>query len=182
MHKMVILLLLISCAFSAEISGEILPSAPSRPASIKGIKLLLDGGKQITYTNSEGEFKFLNVQSGIHHLEIFDSTFSYKPMLIEIQDDEISVYDGTPSAMRSEKLPYPLKISQAKPIQYFEIPEPFSITKILFNPMILTAVVVLGLTLCKPNMQLDPEQMKEFKEMQKQMNSGWMSSFLQPPS
>lgn len=179
---MVIVFLLISCVYSADITGEITSPGQSRSVNLKGIKLLLDGGKKITYSNTEGEFKFLNVGNGVHHLEVYDSQNSYRPILIEIQDDEITVYDGAPSAMRSERLAYPIKIQATKQIQYFEIPEPFSITKILFNPMILTAVVVIGLTLCKPNMQLDPEQMKEYKEMQKQMNTGWMSSFLQPPS
>lgn len=67
-----------------------------------------------------------------------------------------------------------------RPINYFEIREPFSPAKILMNPTILIVGVMLGVMLCMPKMKLDPEQMKEMQEMQKNMNNNWLSSLLQP--
>ena len=53
--------------------------------------------------------------------------------------------------------------------------------KIVMNPMMLMAGVMIVFSFYTPNMKMDPEAMEAMKEMQKNMNSGWLANLLQPP-
>lgn len=179
------LLFLISLAYSVNIEGEV--AAPRDPVDkrqwelTRNTKVTLNGGQYTTFLSSDNKFRFFEVPEGTYYLEIFDWTYSFKPVVVEVKDSQITAREGVPG-FRPETLPYPLKLRPEKPIQYFEERPKFSVMQLLMNPMVLMALVMVGLTFFSPNMKMDPEQMKEMKEMQKQMQNSWLSSLMQPPT
>jgi ER membrane protein complex subunit 7 len=177
-----IILLILALADAGTISGEIFP--PKSPADRKAwsasrIKLSLSG-QRTAYLDASSSFSFHNVPDGVYLLETLDSVFFYKPVIIEVVGENVQARD--PNSFKNDRIIHPLRIQAEHSINYFEQREPFSILSILMNPMVLMTVVMLGMAFFMPKMQMDPDQMKEMKEMQKQMSSGWMSSFLNPPS
>lgn len=181
-------LLLIGLAAGYTISGTLTPPMPTREKyqpqpSLQAVKIILDG-KVVTYPNEHGNFHIFGVGEGVHFLEVADMFYTYPSVLVEVSPSGISATDATPSALRHDKLKYPLKLMADKPITFYEKREPFSISQIIFNPMVLIMGVTVFFTIFSPKSLLDPEQMKEMKEMQKKMNkdSSWLTSLLQPPS
>jgi Protein of unknown function (DUF2012) len=175
-------LLVLSAVYAASISGEVFP--PKNPADRKSwspapIKVEVDG-KFVTYLDSSSNFIVHGIPDGLHLLEITDYKFIYKPVIIKVAGNSITVKENYGS--KADKAIYPLRIQAERKISYFEEREGFSIWSILMNPMLLMSGLMLGVAFLSPKMKLDPEQLNEMKEMQKQMNSGWMSSLLNPPS
>lgn len=187
---MIALLVLLSSAAAYSIAGTLTAPRPTKERyqpqlQLQGVKLVLDG-KVVTYPSDHGQFVFQGVEEGMHFLEVWDMMYSYPIVLVEVTASGTSAYDATPSALRHEKLTYPLKLTAAGPVSFYERREPFSISSILFNPMVLILGVTVFFTMFSPNSMLDPEQMKEMKEMQKKMSkdmsSNWLSSLMSPPS
>lgn len=187
---MIALLVLLGAATAYTITGSLAAPRPTKERYqpqllLQGVKLILDG-KVVTYPTDHGQFVFQGVEEGMHFMEVWDMTYTYQIVLVDVSASGNSAYDATPSALRHEKLSYPLKLTADKPISFYERREPFSISSILFNPMVLILGVTLLFTMFSPNSMLDPEQMKEMKEMQKKMSkdmsSSWLSSLMQPPS
>ena len=177
-----LILLFLSSASAAIISGEIFP--PKNPLERKlwnpsSIKIQLDG-KRITYLDSSSSFSIFGVSDGVHTLEILHPGFLYKTIIVEASGESVVARDS--NSYKADRIIHPLRIQTDKRLSYFEEREGFSIWSILMNPMLLMSVVMLGVAFLSPKMKLDPEQMTEMKEMQKQMSSGWMSSLLNPPS
>ena len=185
-----LLLLLIGLAAGHTITGSLTPPKPTRDRyqaqpALNAVKILLDG-KVASYPNEHGYFQIFDVKDGVHFLEVSDMLFTYPIVLLEVSSSGISASDATPSALRHEKLPYPLKLSADKQINFYEKREPFSISSILFNPMVLILAATVFFTIISPKSLLDPEQVKEMKEMQKKMSkdaaSNWLTSLMQPPA
>ena len=74
---------------------------------------------------------------------------------------------------------YPLRLSPERPISYFDVPESFSFKGLFANPMYLMFGVAILMTMFMPKMQMDPEQMKQMQDMQKQMKSNWLMNMFQ---
>ncbi|CAG9322852.1 unnamed protein product [Blepharisma stoltei] len=179
------LLFLISAVSAATLNGDIVsPRDPNEKRyweQRKTTKVILDNGEKFAYPDANGHFKFFGVEDGTHIVEVYDAMYHFNPVLVEVSGSIITAQDGVPTALRQERVPYPLRFTAERRIHYFETREGFSIASIFLNPMVLIAVVMIGLTFCMPKMKLDPEQMKEMKEMQKTMNTGWLGSLMQPP-
>ncbi|OMJ73166.1 hypothetical protein SteCoe_28203 [Stentor coeruleus] len=174
--------LILSLASSASITGEVY--APKNPSEKKtwnplSIKVHLNGYKT-TYLDTSNSFIFHNVPDGIYVLEVLDPKYSYKTIVLEVLGENVVARDS--NIFKGERIAYPLRIQTDKKHVYFEEREAFSIMSILMNPMLLMTGFMLAVAFLMPKMKMDPEQMQEMKEMQKQMNSGWMSSLLSPPS
>ena len=172
------------------ITGSLVAPRPTKERfqphlQLQGTKVILDG-KVVTYPTDQGNFAFQGVEEGMHFVEVWDVMYTYPTVLVEVAASGNIAYDATPSALRHEKLVYPLKLTADKPISFYERREPFSISSILFNPMVLILGVTVFFTMFSPNSMLDPEQMKEMKEMQKKMSkdmsNSWFSNLLQPPA
>lgn len=178
------LLFLISLVSAATIHGDILsPRDPNEKRyweQHRNTKIILDNGHKFAYLDSMGHFTLFGIEDGTHLIEIYDSMYQFKPVLVEISGSSITALDGVPSALRAERLPYPLRYSTERRSNYFEIREGFSIMSLFMNPMVLIGGVMVLMTFFMPKMKLDPEQMKEMKDMQKTMNSGFLGSLMQP--
>lgn len=177
-----LVLLLVASVSAGTISGEIYP--PKSPVDRKLwnsslVTLRIDGKRQ-GYLDISSAFAFFEVSDGVHVLEISHPNFVYRPIVLEVSGDNILARDS--NTFKSDRIIHPLRIQTDKKYEFFEIREGFSIWSILMNPMLLMSAVMLGVAFLSPKMKLDPEQMSEMKEMQKQMGSGWMSSLLNPPS
>ena len=174
--------LLLTCTTAATISGEIY--APKNPMDRKLwtpslIKVQLDGEKA-TYLDISSSFSFHGISDGVHILEITHPVFGYRTTVLEVAGENVVARDA--NNFKGDRIIHPLRIQTEKKQGFFEVREGFSIWSILMNPMLLMSAVMLGVAFLSPKMKMDPEQMNEMKEMQKQMGSGWMSSLLNPPS
>jgi Protein of unknown function (DUF2012). len=134
----------------------------------------------VSYLDSKGNFEIFNVKDGVHVLEIIDPSFVYKTFILKVQGE--FVYAREANNYKGNNVGYPLKIQTERRQVFFEEREGFSIWSILMNPMLMMSLLMIGIAFISPKLKLDPDQMNEMKEMQKQMNTGWMSSFLNPPS
>lgn len=173
---------ILGIASSASITGEVF--SPKNPAEKRfwnpsSIKVHLNGYKT-TYLDASSSFTFHNVPDGIYVLEVLDTKYLFKTVVLEVLGENVVARD--PNIFKGERIAYPLRIQTEKRHVYFEEREAFSIMSILMNPMLLMTGFMLAVAFLMPKMKMDPEQMQEMKEMQKQMNSGWMSSLLSPPS
>ncbi|OMJ87972.1 hypothetical protein SteCoe_10212 [Stentor coeruleus] len=174
--------LILGLAFSASITGEVF--GPKNPAEKKfwnplSVNIHLNGYKT-TYLDASNSFVFHNVPDGIYVLEVLDHKHYYKTIVLEVLGENVVARDS--NIFKGERIVYPLRMQAEKRHVYFEEREAFSIMSIFMNPMLLMTGFMLAVAFLMPKMKMDPEQMQEMKDMQKQMNSGWMSSLLSPPS
>ena len=183
---MFFLSILLSIAASEEIHGYLDVKMYRRPDTIGDVQILLNGGTYSTFVKQDGSFVIYNVASGTYFMEIIDNIYYYRPILIEVSN-QVDAYDGIPAQTRGKKFEYPLALKPEKAIAFFEVREPFSIGKMLYNPMVLMAGVTLLIVWLAPKMQLDPEAMRELREMQQKSQEdtpAWMNSMMnmfQPP-
>jgi hypothetical protein len=162
---LVLVLLAAAIQASEEVHGSIDIAMYRKYEASGDIKILLNGGIYSTFVRQDGRFVLFGVEKGTYFMEIVDPNFYYKPLVIEVTDRGVDVYDGVPGQVRGKKTDHPISLKPDRPIAWFDKREPFSVMKLLYNPMVLMTGVTLLIVFLAPKMQLDPEQMKEMREM-----------------
>jgi hypothetical protein len=175
---MVLLYLCLALASALEVEGYIkLPPGIDRKTVIwTNSRVTLDGSK-IAFPDLHGRFVIHGVSPGLHYLELHDPIYQYNNVVVDVSETSVSVYETLSS--RPAKLEYPVVLQATKPINYFLKREGFNLMSLLMNPMVLMMGVMGFFYFFMPKMELDPEQMAQLKEMQKEMKGGLMS-YLQP--
>lgn len=137
-------------------------------------------GEVLAHPDINGWFMLYNVNPGTHYLEVFHPKYQFPSILVEVTaNSEPIAYFNTPGTVKTEKVPYPLRLAPERQITYFEVPESFSLRGLFANPMYIMFAVAILMTMCMPKMQLDPEQMKQMQDMQKQMKGNWLMNMFQ---
>mmetsp|Transcript_30303 Transcript_30303/g.53564 ORF Transcript_30303/g.53564 Transcript_30303/m.53564 type:complete len:177 (+) Transcript_30303:605-1135(+) len=139
-------------------------------------RVMLDGQKT-AFPDSTGYFAIRDVPPGNHVVEVHDPIYHYNTAVLEVSASSVTALEAL--AVRPNKLEYPLVFQAVRPISYFEKREGFSVMKLAMNPMVLMMGVMGCMYFFMPKLQLDPEQMAQLKEMQKEMKGG-LFSYLQP--
>lgn len=175
---MAFLYLCIALAAALDVEGYIkLPIGIDRSTIIWANSRVMLDGTITAFPDSRGYFVIHDVAAGNHMLELHDPIYHYNTVLLDVSAQTVGVYE--PLTSRPLKLDYPVVFQATRPISYFEKREGFSLMKLVMNPMVLMMGVMGFMYFFMPKMELDPEQLAQFKEMQKEMKGGLMS-YLQP--
>ncbi|KAI9735258.1 MAG: hypothetical protein M1834_001848 [Cirrosporium novae-zelandiae] len=176
--SLIFLLLLPILSFAADLHIRIptsnLLSNPSILPASTSASLTTLGTYQKTLLNRNNEFEFRNVGSGSYLMEIHCRDFTFAPLRVDVGESEkVQVWQtfrGNEWDNRGERLderPIEAKVLGQK--AYYEIRSGFSPLSLLKNPMILLAVVAMGIMFGMPYLldNMDPEMRAEFEEQQK---------------
>jgi len=129
--------------------------------------VLVDGGEYRGYLKDDATFS-VTVPSGSYVVEVFNPTFHYEPVRVDITSKgkfrARKVNHIQPSAV--SQTVYPLKFKPAHPYRYFQQREQWRVTDLLFSPMVLMMFLPLILIFILPKMMNDPETRKEMENIQ----------------
>eukprot|EP01134_Creolimax_fragrantissima_P005871 CFRG5871T1 len=150
-----------------EIEGNLFMPDPDAKADWKTrTRILLDGGLQEAYVKRDGSFKFYDISSGSHKIEVFSTDYIFPGVVMEVTDSgdtsaHVNNYisDSTPS------IPYPLKLHPMGKQLFFAPRKGWSPIDLLKNPMVLMmlAMGAMGVFLPKMIENMDPEMQEEMK-------------------
>ncbi|GBG77607.1 hypothetical protein CBR_g24053 [Chara braunii] len=133
---------------------------------ISQVKLVLDGGERVTFLKQEGFFSFLDVPVGIHLLEVVAMGYMFVPVRIDVSPR----YEGNTRAMWTDETTHVkegmMVLHPLQPIEYYEKREPFSVSGMLKNPMVLMVLFMVVAMFLLPKLveNMDPEAMRELQQ------------------
>ncbi|CAD5116922.1 DgyrCDS5762 [Dimorphilus gyrociliatus] len=138
---------------------------------ISSTKIIIDGGRYLGFLKSDGAFSVSNLPSGSYSIEVINPSYVFEPARIDITSK------GKFRARKMNNIQlnavstinYPLKLKARSRINYFQEREKWSITDMIFSPMVLMMVLPLIMVMVLPKLinAQDPETQRE---MQSQMN------------
>ncbi|KAL8702440.1 MAG: hypothetical protein Q9201_004391 [Fulgogasparrea decipioides] len=129
-----------------------------------------------TPITTKNDFVFRNLTtSGTYNLDVYCRDYDIEPAIVAVGENKeaVEVYRRKPTGGRGSRLmpgeggKVELKVKGRR--EYYEGRDVFSLTSMLKSPMILMALVGLGLVFGMPYLMdnMDPEMRKEFEEQQK---------------
>lgn len=148
------------------------------------LRVLLNGGEQQAPVRFDGSFSIYEVPEGVHILDVDAPGYSFEQVRLEVlKHGKNGVKVKAMSqveATRNRVFPYPLKLDPKGRQNYFEPREKFDITVYLKNPMVVMGIGVTLMAFVMPKMieNMDPEDLKKFKEEYKDKSDGGTSGLL----
>jgi hypothetical protein len=144
---------------------------------LSDVKVLLNGGQNVTFLRPDGYFSFYNVPAGTHLIEVAAIGYSFSPVRVDVSARNPGKIQAALTENRrglSELVLEPLREEQ-----YYEIREPFNIMNIVKSPMGLMVGFMLVAVFLMPKLveNMDPEEMKRAQEEMR--NQGGLAGFLQ---
>ncbi|CAN0877540.1 ER membrane protein complex subunit 7 homolog [Linum grandiflorum] len=139
------------------------------------VKVILNGGQNVTFLRPDGYFSFHNVPAGTHLIEVSAMGYFFSPVRVDVS----ARFPGKIQAALTENRRglTELVLEPLREEQYYEIREPFSPMSIIKSPMgmMIGFMVVVVFLMPKLMENMDPEEMKRAQE---EMPS--LAKFLQP--
>ncbi|CAD5121968.1 DgyrCDS10424 [Dimorphilus gyrociliatus] len=146
------------------------PKIVTKPNNVCSIICITSGTLSIVVA-SDGTFFVNNLPSGSYVVEVIHPDYAFEPVRVDINAK------GKHRARRLNNvklndistIKYPLKLKAKGKAPYFQQREKWSVSDLLFNPMVLMMVLPLLMVMVLPKLMnaQDPETQKE---MQSQMN------------
>ena len=189
-HVLLLIILLCSTIRAEEITGNKLFQIrgelifPSSPANLDLKELFqntrVSVGSHYGFLRSDGSFVISNLPSGAFVLEVNCPKFEFPLVRIDINPRTERIKARRldlikPNQVTQEAtLVYPLTLMPDRPKDYFEQRQPWSISSLLMNPMILMLVLPAALMLVLPKLMgsMDPGAQKDMAESMKTLQSG----------
>jgi hypothetical protein len=146
---------------------------------IRPYRVLLNGGEQVTYARTNGEFIFRDVAPGRYVVDVSSVDELFPQFKVDVAVDGVIraieyQYPGTANACLPVCLPvfytqlmcmsptragapkaraeYPLAVEPVAELDYFEEREKFSLMQFIMNPSFLTIVLPIGLLYLLPKL------------------------------
>ncbi|CAI9092669.1 OLC1v1027980C2 [Oldenlandia corymbosa var. corymbosa] len=134
------------------------------PAKVSNVKVILNGGKSVTFLRPDGYFSFHNVPAGTHLIEVAAIGYFFSPVRVDVSARNPGKVQAALTETRkglSELVLEPLSEEQ-----YYEIREPFSIMSVVKSPMGLMMGFMAFVMLVMPKLveNMDTEEMKRAQE------------------
>lgn len=134
------------------------------PGKLSDVKVILNGGKRVSFLGIDGYFSFNDVPAGTHLIEVNAIGYFFSPVRVDVS----ARYPGKVKATFTEnrKGLNELVLEPLREEQYFEIRKPFSIMSIIKSQMGLMVGLVMFVMFVLPKMveNIDPEDVKRGHE------------------
>ncbi|KAK8348994.1 hypothetical protein V6Z11_A06G116000 [Gossypium hirsutum] len=145
---------------------------------MSNVKVLLNGGQNITFLRPDGYFSFHNIPAGTHLIEVSAIGYFFSPVRVDVSARNPGKVQAALTENRkglSELVLEPLREEQ-----YYEIREPFSIMSLLKSPMGLMVGFMLAVAFLMPKLveNMDPEEMRRAQEEMRSQGVPSLSSLL----
>eukprot|EP00732_Lithocolla_globosa_P006291 Lithocolla_globosa_v1_NODE_7202_length_977_cov_68.691224.p1 type:complete len:221 gc:universal NODE_7202_length_977_cov_68.691224:919-257(-) len=130
--------------------------------------VLANGGQFLGLVRDDGSFVINGVPAGQYLLEVDSKSVLFDRAYVEVTlKGRHKVVILRPDTTE-ESASYPVKLTPRADLDYFQKREGYSLSWLMSNPMLLMAVVVMGMGYIMPKM-MDPEAMKELQQQQQEM-------------
>ncbi|XWS26198.1 hypothetical protein CRYUN_Cryun26dG0010400 [Craigia yunnanensis] len=145
---------------------------------MSNIKVILNGGQNVTFLRPDGYFSFHNVPAGTHLIEVAAIGYFFSPVRVDVSARNPGKVQAALTENRrslSELILEPLRDEQ-----YYEIREPFSIMSVVKSPMGLMMGFMLVVMFLMPKLveNMDPEEMKRAQEEMRNQGVPSLASLL----
>ncbi|WCJ30336.1 hypothetical protein M5689_011903 [Euphorbia peplus] len=148
------------------------------PGKLSNVKVILNGGRNITFVRPDGYFSFYNVPAGTHLIEVAAIGYLFSPVRVDVS----ARFPGKVQAALTENRRglTELVLEPLRDEQYYEIREPFSIMSLVKSPMGLMVGFMLVVMFLMPKLveNMDPEEMRRAQEEMRQQGVPSLSSLL----
>ncbi|XP_007011806.2 PREDICTED: ER membrane protein complex subunit 7 homolog [Theobroma cacao] len=148
------------------------------PGKISNVKVILNGGQNVTFLRPDGYFSFHNVPAGTHLIEVAAIGYFFSPVRVDVSARNPGKVQAALTENRrglSELVLEPLREEQ-----YYEIREPFSIMSVVKSPMGLMVGFMLVVVFLMPKLveNMDPEEMRRAQEEMRNQGVPSLASLL----
>ncbi|XP_010526224.1 PREDICTED: ER membrane protein complex subunit 7 homolog [Tarenaya hassleriana] len=147
-------------------------------AKFSDVKVILNGGQNVTFLRPDGYFSFHNVPAGTHLIEVSALGYFFSPVRVDVSARHRGKVQATLTETRRSLTE--LVLEPLKEEQYYEIREPFSIISIVKSPMGLMVGFMVVVVFLMPKLMenIDPEEMKRAQEEMRSQGVPTLSSLL----
>ncbi|CAN8326903.1 unnamed protein product [Cochlearia groenlandica] len=166
---------------SYTITGRVrIPASTSigHASKFSNIKVVLNGGQNITFLRPDGYFTFHKVAAGTHLIEVFALDYFFSPVRVDVS----ARHHGKVQAILTEtrRSLTELVLEPLRADQYYEMREPFSVMSIVKSPMGLMVGFMVVVVFLMPKLMenIDPEEMKRAQEEMRSQGVPSLSSLL----
>ncbi|KAF2544684.1 hypothetical protein F2Q68_00029058, partial [Brassica cretica] len=163
-----------------EINREVIlaGTAIGHAAKFSNIKVVLNGGQNISFLRPDGYFTFHKVPAGTHLIEVYALGFFFSPVRVDVSARHHGKVQATLTETRRSLTELVLEPLRAD--QYYELREPFNVMAILKSPMGLMVGFMVVVVFLMPKLMenIDPEEMKRTQEELRNQGVPSLSSLL----
>ncbi|KAL9674942.1 hypothetical protein QQ045_003141 [Rhodiola kirilowii] len=149
------------------------------PGTLSNVKVILNGGQNVSFLRPDGYFSFHNVPAGTHLIEVAAMGFFFSPVRVDVSARNPGKIQAALTENRrglTELVLEPLREEQ-----YHEIREPFNIMSLVKSPMGLMMGFMILVVFVMPKLveNMDPEEMKRTQEEMRNQGVPSLSGTLQ---
>eukprot|EP01018_Ginkgo_biloba_P006729 Gb_01075 [translate_table: standard] len=149
------------------------------PSKTANVKVILNGGQNVSFIRPDGYFSFYSIPAGTHLLEVVALGYFFSPVRVDVS----ARLHGKVQAFQTEnrRLLNELILEPMREEYYFEKREPFSVLSLLKSPMgLMVGFMVIAVFLLPKLMEsIDPEEMKRAQEEMRNQPAPSIANFLQ---
>lgn len=147
-------------------------------AKASDVKVVLNGGKRVTFLRPDGYFSFHNVSAGTHLIEVDAIGYFFSPVRVDVSARNPGKVQAALTENRRSLTE--LVLEPLREEQYYEVREPFSIMSLVKSPMGLMVGFMLLVVFVMPKLveNMDPEEMKRAQEEMRNQGVPTLSSLL----
>ena len=173
LKHLLIQIILFGLSLTIRVEGKVDLEEPSAER-LRKTTVSLIWGDQISYITNSGHFYFDVEIPGYYLLQVNDDLYSYQPMLLDVKEDEIKVYDYNYRYGKGPKHKYPVTIKSIGKIEVGE-KQTNILESIIKSPYAIMIGLGLMFFMC---MQMIPqEQLREQQEEMRKQMKGYKGFF-----
>ncbi|XP_010525943.1 PREDICTED: ER membrane protein complex subunit 7 homolog [Tarenaya hassleriana] len=147
-------------------------------AQFSNVKVILNGGQNVTFLRPDGYFSFHNVPAGTHLIEVSALGYFFSPVRVDVSARHRGKVQATLTETRRSLTE--LVLEPLREEQYYEMREPFSVMSVVKSPMGLMVGFMVVVVFLMPKLMenIDPEEMKRAQEEMRSQGVPTLSSLL----
>ncbi|XP_010447436.1 PREDICTED: ER membrane protein complex subunit 7 homolog [Camelina sativa] len=147
-------------------------------AKFSNIKVILNGGQNVTFLRPDGYFTFHKVPAGTHLIEVYAMGYFFSPVRVDVSARHHGKVQATLTETRRSLTE--LVLEPLRPEQYYEMREPFNVMAIAKSPMGLMVGFMVVVVFLMPKLMenIDPEEMKSAQEQMRSQGVPSLTSLL----
>ncbi|DAZ97195.1 TPA: hypothetical protein N0F65_003826 [Lagenidium giganteum] len=135
---------------------------------VSPLRVLLNGGEQVTYARADRSFIFRDVAPGRYVVDIPSELYLFSQFKLDVADDgNIRAIEYKYPGATKQRAEYPLTAEVLTEINYFEEREKFNLLQLIMSPSFLTVVLPIAMLYVLPKLSesmMDPEEFKKAQE------------------
>ncbi|CAN8229720.1 unnamed protein product [Cochlearia groenlandica] len=147
-------------------------------AKFSNIKVILNGGQNVTFLRPDGYFTFHKVPAGTHLIEVYALGYFFSPVRVDVSARHRGKVQATLTETRRSLTELVLEPMRAD--QYYELREPFNVMSIVKSPMGLMVGFMVVVVFLMPKLMenIDQDELKRTQEELRNQGVPSLSSLL----